>query len=153
MRAVRNSWLTMLKNSLLVWSIFSRLALASRCASRASPSLSEVSRTAVTSSTITSTCSGLPLESGIDVAVSCSQSQLPAAVAARTWTLLPSVMPARNGALRCLDAAWSYARIRSGHALMRIVSSSCSSMCSSAGLASRSSPPLLMRAIPIGDRS
>ncbi len=106
-RAVRNSWLTMLRNSLFVVSSFSRFAIAARCASRASASLSEVSRTAVTSSIIKRTCSGRPVESGMEVAVSCSQSQLAAPVAARTWTLLPSVMPARNVALPRRAAAWS----------------------------------------------
>ena len=101
--AVRNSWLTIDRNSVFVRSSFSNVALALRCDSSASPSLSCASRTMVTSSTITSTCSGRPLESGIDVAVSWSHSHLPPPVPARTWTLWPSVMPASSGANRDRD--------------------------------------------------
>src|SRR6266849_3483700 len=91
--------------AVFVRSSFSSVALAPRCESSASASRSWVSRTVVTSSTITSTCSGRPLASGMEVAVICSHSQRPPPVAARTWTLRWSVMPARSGASRARPAA------------------------------------------------
>src|SRR5204862_232990 len=66
--AVRNSWDTIDRNSVFVRSSLSRSALARCCAESDSSSLSCVSRTAVTSSTISSTCSGRR-QPGHDLAV------------------------------------------------------------------------------------